>query len=92
MFYSLIDYVDFLQKIPTPMRSRGIALHNSMMEVYGGMIKEVERKMNAGEDVPECFAKNLLLCREEEGFNWTDICTLVGGFMIGGVETVRAGQ
>ena len=56
------------------------------------MIKEVERKMNAGEDVPECFAKNLLLCREEEGFNWTDICTLVGGFMIGGVETVRAGQ
>ncbi|KDQ59963.1 hypothetical protein JAAARDRAFT_192407 [Jaapia argillacea MUCL 33604] len=87
---NLVDFVPFLQKIPTFMRSRGRHLHGGLIGTYGGLIKDIETQMNRGEDVPDCLAKSMILARQEEGLDDTDMAILASAFMIGGVETTAA--
>jgi hypothetical protein len=58
------------------------------VETYGGMIKDIEQRMNAGEDVPHCLAKTLINAGEKEGLDHLDKTMICAAFMIGGVETV----
>ncbi|KAH7107214.1 cytochrome P450 [Auriculariales sp. MPI-PUGE-AT-0066] len=87
---NLVDFVEWMQYIPTPMRSRAHRLHAALMEQYGGMIDTVQKRLELGEDVPNCLAVNMIERREEEGLDWTDMCMLTSAFMIGGVETTAA--
>lgn len=71
------------------MRSRGLKLHKDLVDTYGGMIEDIDRRMKLGEQVPGCLAKSLIMSKEEENLDAKDMAILASAFMIGGVETVR---
>ncbi|KAF8638158.1 hypothetical protein AX17_002401 [Amanita inopinata Kibby_2008] len=87
---NLTDFVTLLQYMPNTMVNRAKRLHESMIKVYGGMIKDVEARMNRGEEVPHCVAKTVVKIREEENLSFFDMVTLCGAFMIGGIETTAS--
>lgn len=74
--------------LPTQMRSRGRQLHRDLADTYGGMIKDIDRKIRLGDDVPDSLAKTMLLIRDDEELDDLDMAILASAFMIGGVETV----
>ncbi|KAK7036781.1 hypothetical protein VNI00_011447 [Paramarasmius palmivorus] len=84
---NLVDFVPFLQWFPTPMQRRGVRLREDTIKLYGTMIKDMERRLKAGEYIPDCFAKRLLEIRVEEDLDDLDITMLTVAFMIAGVET-----
>jgi hypothetical protein len=49
------------------------------------MITRVKERMDAGEDVPDCVFKTLILTQEQEKLNWEDMCMLAAGLILGGV-------
>jgi len=85
---NIVDFVKPLQWIPTSMRSRGRRLHDEIMEVYGAMIAQVKARMDAGEDVPDCLVKTLILTQEQEKLGWEDMCMLSVVFTLGGIHSV----
>jgi len=52
------------------------------------MIMRVKARMDAGEDVPDCLVKTLLLTQEREKLDWEDLCMLSAVFTLGGVHSV----
>ncbi|KAI0250487.1 cytochrome P450 [Lactifluus subvellereus] len=84
---NIIDFIGPLQWVPTPTRSRGRRLHDGIVEVYGAMIMRVKARMDAGEDVPDCLVKTLLLTQEQEKLDWEDLCMLSAVFTLGGVHS-----
>ncbi|KAH9174756.1 cytochrome P450 [Lactarius sanguifluus] len=84
---NMVDFIEPLQRIPTTTRSRGRRLHNGIVEVYGAMIMRVKARMDAGEDVPDCLVKTLLLTQEQEKLDWEDLCMLSAVFTLGGVHS-----
>lgn len=72
------------------MHSRGKKLHQGLVDTYGGMIKRIESRLNAGEEVPDCLAKTMLQMRKTEGLDDLDMAILTSAFMIGGVETTAS--
>lgn len=87
---NLIDFVPLLQQLPLQIRSRGLALHKDLINTYGGLIKDMEGKLNRKEDVPDCLSKTMLSVREAENLDDTDMAILASAFMIGGVETTAS--
>ena len=85
---NIVDFIEPLQWIPTTTKSRAQRLHNELVEVYGAMIKRVKARMDAGEDVPDCLVKTLLLSQEKEKLDWEDMCMLAVAFDLGGVPSV----
>ncbi|KXN88563.1 Phenylacetate 2-hydroxylase [Leucoagaricus sp. SymC.cos] len=79
-----IDFIKPLQWIPTRTRARGQKLRKDFLEVYGTMINMVKDRIAAGENVPDCLVKSLLMCQEEEQLSWTDMCLLTTAFATGG--------
>ena len=55
------------------------------------MIMRVKARMDAGEDVPDCLVKTLLLTQEKEKLDWEDLCMLSAVFTLGGVHSVWLG-
>ncbi|KAF7332959.1 Cytochrome P450 [Mycena venus] len=87
---NLVDFIPWMQKFPTPMRSRGQKLHQDLVDTYGGLIKDIEHRMRMGAAVPDCLAKTMLDTEEEEELDHLDMAILASAFMIGGVETTAA--
>ena len=83
------DFITPLQWFSTPMQRRGRKLHDAFIELYGAFLNQVKAKMDAGENVPDCLAKTLILNREQEGLDWEDMCMLIAVFVLGGVHSVR---
>ncbi len=52
------------------------------------MIARVKARMDAGEDVPNCLIKTLLLTQEQEKLDWEDLCFMANAFNLGGVHSV----
>jgi hypothetical protein len=52
------------------------------------MINRMKACMDAGEDVPDCLVKTLILTQEQEKLDWEDMCMLSAVFTIGGVHSV----
>ncbi|KAH9974786.1 cytochrome P450 [Lactifluus volemus] len=84
---NIVDFIEPLQWIPTVTRSRGRRVHDGILEVYGAMIMRVKARMDAGEDVPDCLVKTLLLTQEQEKLDWEDLCMLSAVFTLGGVHS-----
>lgn len=84
-----IDFYEPLQKIYTPIRSRGRKLHDDFIEVHGPMITKVKERMDAGDDVSNCLVKTLIESREVEKLSWEDMCFIAASFTTGGVHSVR---
>ncbi|KAI0284698.1 cytochrome P450 [Russula aff. rugulosa BPL654] len=84
---NIVDFIEPLQWIPTSSRSRGRRVHDGIVEVYGAMIMRVKARMDAGEDVPDCLVKTLLLTQEQEKLDWEDLCMLSAVFTLGGVHS-----
>ena len=72
------------------MINRAKKLHKGLVDTCSELIHDVERRMKAGEDVPDCMAKYLLSVKEQEGLDELDIVFICGAFMIGGVESTAA--
>lgn len=70
------------------MRSRGRKLHDDLIEVYGGMIKRVEKRMASGEIVHDCLVKTLIETKDAENLDQEDVCMLAAVFTLGGVHSV----
>jgi len=88
---NLYDFVpSFMQKLPWSIKRRGEKLHRDMIEVYGGMIQEIDKNMKAGIETTDCLTKTLLSVRDQEGLDDLDISMLVSAFMVGGVETTAS--
>ncbi|KGO75739.1 Cytochrome P450, E-class, group I [Penicillium italicum] len=87
---NLVDFVPLLQYLPTPMHRRGKKLHKGLVETYGGIIKDTERKMKEGKKVVDCLAKTMIEVRHKEDLDDLDMAILASAFMIGGVETTAA--
>ncbi|KAJ7642256.1 cytochrome P450 [Roridomyces roridus] len=87
---NLVDFIPILQHLPSPMRARGEKLHEKLVETYGGMIKDIEHRMESGENVPDCLAKTMIESKGEEKMDDLDMAILASAFMIGGVETTAA--
>lgn len=85
----MIDFVPLLQKLPNYMTSRGKQLHKDLVETYGGMILDIEKRMKDGEKIPDCLVKTMIEVKDEEQLDHIDMSILCAAFMIGGVETVR---
>ncbi|KAF5370951.1 hypothetical protein D9757_009883 [Collybiopsis confluens] len=88
---NVTDFVPVLQHLPfNPMIKRGKALHQDLVETYGGMINDIEVRMNSGEKVPDCLVKTLLELKCKEELDHLDMAILCSAFMIGGVETTAS--
>ncbi|KAF9524744.1 cytochrome P450 [Crepidotus variabilis] len=87
---NLTDYLPVLQKLPNWMITRSQKLHEGLVETYGGLIHDIDRRMKKGDQVPDCLVKTLLLAREEEELDHLDMAILCSAFMIGGVETTAS--
>ena len=86
---NVIDFVPLLQYFSTKLSRRARRLHRDLVQTYGGLIRDVERKMAWGEDVDDCLAKDMVQLQEQEDLDEVDMAILASAFMIGGVETVR---
>jgi cytochrome P450 len=86
-FSNTVDFITLLEYIPTSKRTRGIALSNGIVEVYGAMIERVRARMACGEDVSDCLVKTLILTQEKEKLSWEDLCMLAAVFTLGGVHS-----
>ena len=87
---NLVDFVPLLQLFPSKVQRRGKKLHQEVLETYGGLIHDIEQRLDSGEAVEGCLTKTMLETAEKEGVDDLDMSTLASAFMIGGVETVRA--
>ncbi|EKM48214.1 uncharacterized protein PHACADRAFT_203097 [Phanerochaete carnosa HHB-10118-sp] len=88
---NVVDFVPFLRNFPNwTMVNRGKRLHQGLVDTCGGLISDIDRRMKAGEEVPECMAKFLLSVKEQEQLDDLDIIFICCAFMIGGVETTAA--
>jgi cytochrome P450 len=87
---NMIDFIEPLQKLPSRTLSRAHRLHDDLAEIYGAMIMQVKARMDAGEDVPDCLVKTLLLIQEEEKLDWEDLCMLSAVFTLGGVHSTSS--
>ena len=85
---NLVDFLPLLQRVPSPMLLRGNKLHKGLVETYGGLIKDIDKKLKKGMRVQDCLAKSMLQARREENLDDLDMAILASAFMIGGVETV----
>jgi hypothetical protein len=52
------------------------------------MINRMKARMDAGEDVPDCLVKKMILTQEQEKLDWEDMCMLSAVLTIGGVHSV----
>ena len=54
------------------------------------MVKDIEARLRAGEDVPDCLAKTMIELRNDsdDELDHLNMALLASSFMIGGVETV----
>jgi len=85
---NLIDFVPLLQRLPNPLTTRAKKLNKDLLETYGGMIHEIERRIKSEGDVPDCLVKTMLTVREREELDHLDMVMISSAFMIGGVESV----
>ncbi|PYI04566.1 cytochrome P450 [Aspergillus sclerotiicarbonarius CBS 121057] len=87
---NLVDFIPILQTLPSSLYRRGKKLHRQLVETYGGLLHEIEQKMQHGVEVPDCLAKTIIEVREKESLDNLDMAMLASAFMIGGVETTAA--
>ena len=77
-----------LQHIPNSMKYRAQILHQELVDTYGTMVKDIERKLHSGLKTKNCLAKTMLEVRDEQELDDLDMAILASAFLIGGVETV----
>ncbi|KAL4257059.1 cytochrome P450 family protein [Pleurotus pulmonarius] len=87
---NMTDFIPLLQKIPNYMTLRGKQLHKDLVETYGGMILDIDKRMKSGEKVSDCLVKTMLEAKEKEQLDHIDMSILCAAFMIGGVETTAS--
>ncbi|KAL0957853.1 hypothetical protein HGRIS_000037 [Hohenbuehelia grisea] len=87
---NLTDFVPLLQRLPNYMITRGKKLHAGLVDTYGGLVLDIEKRINSGEKVPDCLVKSVLQVNEEEKLDHLDMAILCSAFMIGGVETTAS--
>ncbi|KAJ7218927.1 cytochrome P450 [Mycena rebaudengoi] len=87
---NLVDFIPFMQRFRTPIQARGQRLHRDLVDTYGGFIRDIEHRMQMGNNVPDCLANSMLETREQEKMDHLDMSILASEFMIGGVETTAA--
>ncbi|KAJ7460858.1 cytochrome P450 [Mycena galericulata] len=83
-----VDFIKPLQYLPSRTRTRGLNLNADITEVYGGMIQDMQKRLDNSEYVPDCLTKTLLETRQEENVDSEDILMLAVAFAFGGVHSI----
>jgi Cytochrome P450 len=89
---NLVDFVPFLQHLPNSLTNHAKKLHKDIVDTYGGMISEIEKRMNSGQDVPRCLVKTLVEAGDQDTLDHLDKVMICSAFVVGGVESVRDHQ
>ncbi|RYO47914.1 hypothetical protein AA0116_g12856 [Alternaria tenuissima] len=89
---NLVDFVPgWLQRsLPWEMQRRGKQLHAALVDTYGRQVKRIERRMETGVQVEDCFVKTMVATRDREQLDDLDMAMLASAFMVGGVETTAS--
>ncbi|KAF9517510.1 hypothetical protein BS47DRAFT_1290846 [Hydnum rufescens UP504] len=87
---NLVDFVPLLQRLPNSLTNRAKKLHKDLVDAYGGMINEIEKRMSDGQDVPRCLVKTLVEAGDHETLDRLDKVMICSAFMIGGVESTAS--
>ncbi|KAF9517507.1 hypothetical protein BS47DRAFT_1359550 [Hydnum rufescens UP504] len=85
---NLVDFVPFLQRLPNSLTNRAKKLHKDIVDTYGGMIGEIEKRMNSGQDVPRCLVKTLVEAGDQDALDHLDKVMICSAFVVGGVESI----
>ncbi|KAJ7912131.1 cytochrome P450 [Mycena leptocephala] len=80
-----VDFIKPLQYFPSPTRTRGLALNADITRVYGGMIQDMQRRLDSSEYIPDCLIKTLLETQHKENLETEDIIMLAVAFAFGGI-------
>lgn len=84
-----IDFFPVLQYLPNRITTRGKQLNQDIYDTWGGLAKDIEKKMENNEELPDSLTTKMLKMRNNgEKLSHTEITMLAAAFMIGGVETV----
>ncbi|KAJ7876629.1 cytochrome P450 [Mycena leptocephala] len=84
---NVVDFIMPLQYFPSPTRTRGLALNADITRVYGGMIQDMQRRLDSSEYIPDCLIKTLLETQHKENLETEDIIMLAVAFAFGGVHS-----
>ncbi|KAI9037331.1 cytochrome P450 [Aspergillus affinis] len=87
---NLVDFVPLLQYFPTPMHERGKRIHRGLVNIYGGLFKNVEKQLEEGKPVPDCLGKTMVEIQDKEQLDDLDMTMLASAFMLAGVENPGA--
>lgn len=85
---NVVDFLPILQHLPGPLRCRARALHQRLVDTYGGLIKQINLKVREGVPFRDCLAKTMLMDKSGDHMDHLDMTMLASAFLIGGVETV----
>ncbi|KAJ7215712.1 cytochrome P450 [Mycena rebaudengoi] len=48
---NLVDFIPFMQRFRTPIQARGQRLHRDLVDTYGGFIRDIEHRMQMGNNM-----------------------------------------
>ncbi|GJE97683.1 cytochrome P450 [Phanerochaete sordida] len=86
-----VDFVPGLRRFPAWTGiGRARRLHQSVVGTCSALVSDVDRRMKAEEDVPDCLARHLLKAKEEESLDDLDVVVLCAELMLAAVEKTAA--
>ncbi|KAL9709721.1 hypothetical protein Ac2012v2_006772 [Leucoagaricus gongylophorus] len=85
-----VDFLPFLQYLPSPSTARAQRLHERIVGIIGGILDDMGERLQAGESLPDCLAKSLLENRDKEHHDRLDIIMLCAAFIVPGFASVTS--
>ena len=83
-----VDFLPFLQYLPSSSTARAQRLHERIVGIIGGILDDMGERLQAGESLPDCLAKSLLENRDKEHHDRLDIIMLCAAFIVPGFASV----
>ncbi|KXN80997.1 Cytochrome P450 1A2 [Leucoagaricus sp. SymC.cos] len=83
-----VDCIPLLQTLPNRLTRRAQKVHQGLVDILGGMMDGVEKRLLMGEDVPDCLAKELLQGHKDGIYNRLDMIMLCTAFIVPGIGSI----
>ncbi|KXN84343.1 Cytochrome P450 1A2, partial [Leucoagaricus sp. SymC.cos] len=83
-----VDCIPLLQILPNRLTRRAQNVHQRLVDILGGMMDGVEKRLLIEEDVPDCLAKELLQGHKDGIYNRLDMIMLCTAFIVPGIGSI----
>ncbi|KAJ3148532.1 hypothetical protein HDU89_004629 [Geranomyces variabilis] len=87
MTQNAVDFLPLLKLFPLENVKRARKLKQEFFDCWGGMLKDLEVRIDDGEEIKDCLAKGLIELYKQKEMDWTDIVMFCTGIMLAGIET-----